>query len=62
VDVPKALQSSEVSQAVYSAVQYYNPEALHLQQHHCGNIHSHRNYFIGRLKMPVSSLAALNDV
>jgi len=51
-----------VSQAVYSSVQHDIPEALHLQQHHCGNIHSYRNDLIGRLKMPVSSVAALNGI
>jgi hypothetical protein len=51
-----------VSQTVYSAVQHNIPEALNLQQHHCGNMQPHRNDFIGRLKMPVSSLAAQNGV
>jgi hypothetical protein len=51
-----------VSKTVYSAVQHKIPEALNLKQHHCGNIQSHRSDFIGRLKIPVSSLAAQNGV
>jgi hypothetical protein len=61
-DISKTLQSSEVLRTVYSAVQHNIPEALNLQQHNCGNIQSHRNDFIGRLQMPVTSLAAQNGV